>query len=215
MTRPVADESNGALTALRTQLAGETGLEEAVVPAAPEATTTVFGDFVASGQEPDEAIEYAILIEAIREGYLLHYGSPRLFVSDLDPDLALLAGDFLYAIGLERLSRLSNVAAVRELSDLITLQAAIHSDGAEIGTDMEALDRALWLATSAAVACGGDEDLEDLKSEIPDCADPRAVAERLLAWSDTRVRKSGVDEAWTPLREQVGFGIEAKPPGVS
>lgn len=206
---------NGALSLLRDQLAGETGLEDAVIPAASNSQPALFGDFVSAGQGADESIEYAILIEAIREGYLLHFGSPRLFESDIDPDLALLAGDFLYAIGLERLSRLSNVEAVRELSDLITLQATIHSDGPAVGADLGALDRALWLAVSVAVACGGDEELEELKSQIPDCADARAVAERLLGWADTRVRESGVDEAWTPLREQVGFDIEAEPPGVS
>lgn len=215
MTPATPDELNGVLSLLRDQLAEETGLEGAVVQVASDPQPAVFGDFVAAVQADDESVEYALLIEAIREGYLLHYGSPRLFVSDIDRDLALLAGDFLYATGLERLSRLSNVAAVRELSDLITLQATIHSDGAAVGADLEALDRALWLASSVAVACGGDDELEDLKSRIPDCADPRAVAERLLGWADTRVTESGVDEAWTPLREQVGFDIEAEPPGVS
>ena len=38
------------------------------------------------------------MLEAVREGYLLHYGAPRL-PSDDDPDLALLMGDRLYALG--------------------------------------------------------------------------------------------------------------------
>ena len=44
------------------------------------------------------------MVEAVREGYLLHYGEPRLLVG-ADADLALLAGDYLYALGLERLPR--------------------------------------------------------------------------------------------------------------
>ena len=43
------------------------------------------------------------MVEAVREGYLLHYGDGRV-VRGADPDLALLAGDYLYALGLERLA---------------------------------------------------------------------------------------------------------------
>ena len=41
-------------------------------------------------------------------------------VAGADPDLALLAGDYLYALGLERLAALGDLEAVRELSDLIS-----------------------------------------------------------------------------------------------
>ncbi len=34
------------------------------------------------------------VLEAVYEGYLLHYGEPRLF-EGMDPDLRLLAGDAL------------------------------------------------------------------------------------------------------------------------
>ena len=47
--------------------------------------------------------EYGLLVEAIREGYLLHYASGRVVRPD-DPDLALLAGDRLYALGLAPVS---------------------------------------------------------------------------------------------------------------
>src|SRR5205085_11813322 len=43
--------------------------------------------------------QYALVVEAIREGYELHYGSPRILAGQ-DDDLALLAGDYLYAVGL-------------------------------------------------------------------------------------------------------------------
>ena len=45
----------------------------------------------------------AFVLEAVREGYLLHYGEPRAF-EGMDPDLRLLAGDALYALGLARLA---------------------------------------------------------------------------------------------------------------
>jgi len=39
---------------------------------------------------------YAVGLETIYEGYLLHYGRPRLF-APVDEDTALLLGDYLYA----------------------------------------------------------------------------------------------------------------------
>ena len=47
------------------------------------------------------------MVEAVREGYLLHYGEPRLLAGH-DADLALLAGDYLYALGLDRLAALGD-----------------------------------------------------------------------------------------------------------
>ena len=73
--------------------------------------------------------EVELLLEAIREGYELHYGRSRLLAVEDDPDLALLAGDRLYAIGLERLAELGDLAAVRELADLITASARAHARG--------------------------------------------------------------------------------------
>jgi hypothetical protein len=72
--------------------------------------------------------EYALVVEAVREGYLLHYGEPRL-LADHDADLALLAGDYLYALGIERLAALGDVEAVRELARLISLCAQLHTEG--------------------------------------------------------------------------------------
>ena len=69
-----------------------------------------------------------LLFEAIREGYLLHYGEPRL-IDGADPDLRLLAGDYLYALGLERLAARGDLEAVRELADLISLSAQLHARG--------------------------------------------------------------------------------------
>ena len=47
--------------------------------------------------------DLALLVEAIREGYLQYYAAGRV-VRPGDPDLALLAGDRLYALGLARLA---------------------------------------------------------------------------------------------------------------
>ena len=72
--------------------------------------------------------EYAFVVEAVREGYLLHYEQPRLLAGH-DPDLALLAGDYLYALGLDRLAALGDDRAVAILADLISQCARLHAEG--------------------------------------------------------------------------------------
>jgi hypothetical protein len=71
--------------------------------------------------------EVRFLLEAIREGEQLHYGTPRV-VDTPDPDLALLAGDHLYALGLERLAALGDLDAVRALADVISASARAHAE---------------------------------------------------------------------------------------
>jgi hypothetical protein len=78
----------------------------------------------AAGRQDD----YALLVEAIHEGYLLHYASGRV-VKPQDPDLSLLAGDRLYALGLARLAELGDLEAVAELADVISLVAQAHAEG--------------------------------------------------------------------------------------
>ena len=68
------------------------------------------------------------VLEAVYEGYLLHYGEPRAF-RGMDADLRLLAGDALYALGLSRLAEKGDLAAVAELSDLISLTAQAQAEG--------------------------------------------------------------------------------------
>ena len=69
---------------------------------------------VAAGPRARRApAEYELLVEAIYEGYLLHYGTPRVIASP-EADLCLLAGDRLYALGLARLVALEDTVAVAE-----------------------------------------------------------------------------------------------------
>lgn len=72
--------------------------------------------------------DHALVVEAVREGYLLHYEQPRLLAGH-DADLALLAGDYLYALGLDRLAALGDTRAVAILSDLITTCARLQAEG--------------------------------------------------------------------------------------
>jgi hypothetical protein len=87
------------------------------------------------------------VLEAVYEGYLLHYGDPRLF-KGMDPDLRLLAGDALYALGLARLAENGDLPAVAELSDLISRSAQAHAEGR--GDTAEAL----WDASARALEPG-------------------------------------------------------------
>jgi hypothetical protein len=68
------------------------------------------------------------VLEAVYEGYLMHYGRPRAFAG-MDDDLRLLAGDALYALGLERLAEAGDLEAVAELADLISACARVHAEG--------------------------------------------------------------------------------------
>jgi len=93
-----------------------------------------------------EAYGSAVL-DAVREGYLLHYGEPRL-LDGHDEDLALLAGDYLYALGIERLAASGDCGAVLELAELIGACAQRHVEGRE-----DEVAR-LWAAARGAI---GDE----------------------------------------------------------
>jgi hypothetical protein len=94
--------------------------------------------------------EYELLVEAIYEGYLLHYGAGRV-VRPPEADLRLLAGDRLYALGLARLVALGDGEAVAELADTITLSALAQAAG------QEPLAKAVWEAGARAVGWGSSE----------------------------------------------------------
>ncbi len=91
--------------------------------------------------------EYELLLEMILEGSRLHYGSP-LLVRAADPDLQLLLGDQLYALGLERLAALGDLDAVRELADVISLVGQAHAERNPARAD------AIWVAGAVALGWG-------------------------------------------------------------
>jgi hypothetical protein len=103
------------------------------------------GEGELEGRVPDPV--RAFVLEAVREGYLLHYGEPRAF-DRMDEDLRLLAGDALYALGLARLAETGDLAAVAELADLISLCAQAESEGAREGVP------ALWRGSAERLARG-------------------------------------------------------------
>jgi hypothetical protein len=103
---------------------------------------------------------YDLAVETIYEGYLAHYGRPRLF-APADRDTALLLGDYLYAQGLVHLAATGSVEAVADMAELISLCAHLRAEG-------KPGDGEAWASTVAGLG-GGDS------------ADDAAVAKALVA----------------------------------
>jgi len=121
-----------------------------------------------------DAAAYALIVEAVHEGFLLHYGASRL-LAGIEPDLALLAGDHLYALGLDRLAALGDLAAVRELSDLISLGAQVNDGSREPERAAREL-AAVWTATAIAIAAGPSAAFASAKTALREAAPEAAEA---------------------------------------
>ncbi|MFN2470783.1 MAG: hypothetical protein ABR583_07290 [Gaiellaceae bacterium] len=97
----------------------------------------------------------ALGLETIYEGYLVHYGRPRLF-APAERDTVLLLGDHLYAHGLVRVAAVASAAAVADLAELISLCAYLRAEG-------RAGDGAAWAGTAALL---GRDDLEPAREAL-------------------------------------------------
>jgi hypothetical protein len=128
----------------------------------------------AAGREQD----YELLLEMIYEGSRLHYGEPRV-VQPSDPDLALLLGDQLYALGLSRLADLGDLDAVAELADLISLVAQAQA------AEDEDLSDAVWEAGAVAIGWGSTPELEAAKAAAR-AHDPGAAEQLRAATASAR-----------------------------
>ena len=106
---------------------------------------------------------FALSVETIYEGYLVHNGRPRLFAPG-DRDTVLLLGDYLYAQGLVRLSATGSVEAVADMGELISLCAQLRAQGS--GDDGPA-----WAASVALLGQG----------VLKETDDPEAVEQALEA----------------------------------
>ena len=162
----------------------------------------MFGLLAARGPRAAQAPgEYALVVESVREGYLLHYGEPRVVVG-ADADLALLAGDYLYALGLERLAALGDLEAIRELSDLISLSAQLH-DARAGQADAIGPASALWLGSVIAVASGATPEHEQGKSALREGrgGGPLALWQAALGAAE----RSGLGDRLERAAEAIGF----------
>jgi hypothetical protein len=131
---------------------------------------------------------YALGIETIYEGYLLHYGTSRLFAPE-DGDAALLLGDYLYAHGLVRIEQGGTVDAVNDLAELIAVCAYLRAEDI-------AGDGAAWAATAAVL---GRRALDDARSALRLDNDPSPL-ERIAR---ARAGDAAVDAALAAHRARL------------
>ena len=190
--------SQGPEEALRTLAEQLRGEQTVIAPHVIEPTAVpALGLLAAACPRGSEApAEYALVLESVREGYLLHYGTPRVLLPQ-DPDLALLAGDYLYARGIERLAAIGDTEAVRELGDLISLSAECHAEGR---VDVVA---PLWLAATIAVGCGGDSGHDAAKKGAR--ALEASAGERLWEAARERAERLGIGGALDRAAEGIDF----------
>jgi hypothetical protein len=123
-------------------------LEEVVESVDPRLAPFAVADVPRGEWEARIEGDRAFTMEAVYEGFLMHYREPRAFAG-MDSDLRLLAGDALYALGLERLTQTGDLTAVAELADLISLTAQAEAEGREADVP------ALWEATLSALSPAG------------------------------------------------------------
>ena len=109
---------------------------------------------------------YALGLETIYEGYLVHYGHPRLF-DPVDEDTALLLGDYLYAHGLVRIADVGSVEAVADLAELISLCSQLRADSAPG-------DGAAWAASATLLGAG---EVDDARTALRVRGDARPLTE--------------------------------------
>jgi hypothetical protein len=166
-----------ALERLTERLRAEGGLLAERTLAAPRGERPRLGALAAAGprargREPD----YELVVEAVREGYLLHCCESRVLDPE-DDDLALLAGDRLYALGLAELAALGDLDAIAELADVISLTAQ-----AQAAADSE-LAEAAWEAGAAAVGWGSSPAHAEAKerARVGDPGAARALREAARA----------------------------------
>ena len=145
------------------RIAAEGGLlEQALLaggPVVPEDDPGLGAVAAAGPAAAADQATFALFVEAVREAHLLHGGSSRLLDAG-DRDLAILAGDRLYALGLAELASLDPPAtdAVRELADVIALcaLARAHADAG--------LAEAAWAAGAVAIGWGSSDEFERAKN---------------------------------------------------
>ena len=145
-------EAGGLVASLLSGASGAGDLAGAQDPAGATGSRSSRAALIAAAGPRAQGLreEYELLVEVIYEGYLLHYCSPRVVIAP-EQDLALLAGDQLYAVGLARLVALGDTVAVAELADTITLSALAQAAG-----ERELAD-AVWEAGARAVGWGPSE----------------------------------------------------------
>ncbi len=111
---------------------------------------------------------FALGVESIYEGYLLHYGRPRLF-APTDRDTSILLGDYLYAHGLVRVAAQGDVGVVADLAELLALCAHLRAE-------RRPGDGEAWAATIALLG-RVEERLTEARAALTEGADEAPLLE--------------------------------------
>ena len=145
----------------------------------------------------------ALGLETIYEGYLMHYGRPRLFAAE-DRDTRILLGDYLYAHGLVRVAEAGDVRVVAGLAALLSVCAQLRAE-AEPGRPVP--DGVVWAAT---LACLGRDDsaLGAARVELRDRGEPGALADLAV----TAAGPDAVEDALVRHAERAAADTTRIPP---
>jgi hypothetical protein len=157
------------LTAIAGLLRAEGGLlGEVVVDPAPDADRRITAALADVPRASVIGPDLALAAEATREAELVHHAPERArIVRTDDRDLALLAGDRLLALGLERLAAGGWTAEVAILADVVALVARLHAGAAwalgpahhaGTGAPEAAQERtaSLWSVAAGALGTGAE-----------------------------------------------------------
>lgn len=201
------DHTADIITRIRAEAAADSPLF-AGRPLPDQPPAPGYADILALASDTD-ADELGTGLEYIFEGYLLHYGQSRL----LEPDSSgfnLLAGDYMYARGLERVAALDDLFSIRVLAGLISLCSFYHCHGQNY-----AAAATTWLAATLLLAGSGDEAAlapfllmkETAWPEGPASEAPSALASQLLDTMEPK-RHAGIEAARAEIEKRFFPGQE-------
>ncbi len=189
-----------ALAALAAELRADGGLvAAATVDPAPEADRTIATAVAGLPRASVVGAALPLAIEATREAELLHHAPEAArVVRTEDRDLALLAGDRLYALGLARLAEGGWTDEVAILADIVALVARLHAGVAwSIGPAV---------AGRAIVGTGAPDVAASRTDELWACA---VAALGHGIGSPAALALRGVREGAIPTPEQLALAAEA------
>jgi len=144
----------------------------------------------------DKSHTVALGIEYIFEGYLLHYGESRLLGPDDNGHFHLLAGDYMYARGLEAIARLEDLSCIKALAELVQVCSYIHSE--KLGPELAAK---AWAVTALGLAARVSSDGEMEISGMPDFSELgklESMLNEMIATSD----HSGLRERFSNIEAE-------------
>lgn len=137
-----------ALKGMRDEILADSSLFADRLRRPPAADMAGYADvFVAAGGgAAGTSINHVYGLEFIFEGYLLHYRQSRLLAPGED-DFHLLAGDYMYARGLNHTAAIGDLFHIRALASLVEFCSFVHCERMDTRLALNA-----WAAVSICMA---------------------------------------------------------------